>query len=33
LSPAATVFLASALGLFLELALIRWVSCETRVFA
>lgn len=33
LSPEATVFLASFLGLFLELALIRWVSCEIRVFA
>ena len=27
------IFLASALGLFLELALIRWVSCEVRIFA
>jgi SAM-dependent methyltransferase len=27
------VFIASVLGLFLELALIRWVSCEIRVFA
>jgi spermidine synthase len=27
------VFLASAFGLFLELALVRWVSCEIRVFA
>ncbi|MBI5366681.1 MAG: methyltransferase domain-containing protein [Planctomycetes bacterium] len=33
LSPGALVFLASAAGLFLELALIRWVSCEVRVFA
>jgi SAM-dependent methyltransferase len=32
-SPLATVALASALGLFLELALIRWISSEVRVFA
>jgi len=31
--PVEEAVLASALGLFLELALIRWVSCETRVFA
>jgi SAM-dependent methyltransferase len=31
--PLATVALASALGLFLELALIRWISSEVRVFA
>src|SRR5262249_46825071 len=28
-----SIFAASVLGLFLELALIRWVSCEIRVFA
>ena len=33
LSHKKTIFLASALGLFLELALIRWVSCEVRIFA
>jgi spermidine synthase len=33
LGPAATIFLASLAGLFLELALIRWVSSEVRVFA
>lgn len=33
LSPFALVFWASFLGLFLELALIRWVSSEVRVFA
>jgi SAM-dependent methyltransferase len=33
LSAAATVFWVSVLGLFAELALIRWVSCEVRVFA
>ena len=33
LSPAAAIFLASVFGLFLELALIRWVSSEIRVFA
>jgi spermidine synthase len=33
LSPALRVFLASLVGLFLELALIRWVSSEVRVFA
>jgi SAM-dependent methyltransferase len=33
LSPAAVVFLASLVGLLLELALIRWVSSEVRVFA
>lgn len=33
LTPAGAVFLASLLGLFLELALIRWVSAEVRVFA
>jgi SAM-dependent methyltransferase len=33
LSPATLVFLASFLGLFLELALIRWVSSEVRIFA
>jgi len=33
LSPAALIFLASVLGLFLELALIRWVSSEVRIFA
>lgn len=33
LSPATAIFWASFLGLFLELALIRWVSCEIRVFA
>jgi SAM-dependent methyltransferase len=33
LGPAATVFLASLAGLFLELALIRWISSEVRVFA
>ncbi len=33
LGPGAVVFLASLLGLFLELALIRWVSSEVRVFA
>jgi hypothetical protein len=27
------LFVASAIGLWLELALIRWVSCEVRVFA
>jgi len=27
------IFLVSAVGLFLELALIRWVSCEVRIFA
>ncbi len=27
------IFLVSAVGLFLELALIRWVSCEIRIFA
>jgi spermidine synthase len=27
------IFVASVLGLFLELALIRWVSCEIRIFA
>lgn len=27
------IFVASILGLFLELALIRWVSCEIRIFA
>ena len=32
-SPAFTIFSASVLGLFLELALIRWVSSELRVFA
>lgn len=32
-SPAVTIFAASVLGLFLELALIRWVSSELRVFA
>jgi spermidine synthase len=32
-SPEGAIFLASVLGLFLELALIRWVSCEIRVFA
>jgi hypothetical protein len=33
ISPTAAIFLASVLGLFLEMALIRWVSCEIRVFA
>jgi SAM-dependent methyltransferase len=33
ISPAALVFLASLMGLFLELSLIRWVSSEVRVFA
>ncbi len=33
LSPALTIFVASVLGLFLELALIRWISSELRVFA
>jgi len=33
LSPASVVFLASFAGLFLELALIRWVSSEIRVFS
>ncbi len=33
LSPASAIFWASFLGLFLELALIRWVSSEIRVFA
>lgn len=33
LSPAALVFWASFFGLFLELALIRWISSEVRVFA
>src|SRR5512147_746641 len=33
LRPGTVVFLASLLGLFLELALIRWVSSEVRVFA
>ena len=32
-SPATLVFWASFLGLFLELAMIRWVSSEIRVFA
>jgi SAM-dependent methyltransferase len=32
-SPGLTIFAASVLGLFLELALIRWVSSELRVFA
>ncbi|MBI5367482.1 MAG: methyltransferase domain-containing protein [Planctomycetes bacterium] len=32
-SPQMLVFVASAVGLFLELALIRWVSCEIRIFA
>ena len=32
-SPATVVFLASFAGLFLELALIRWVSSEIRVFS
>ena len=32
-SPASVVFLASFAGLFLELALIRWVSSEIRVFS
>ncbi|HET8645146.1 MAG TPA: class I SAM-dependent methyltransferase, partial [Vicinamibacteria bacterium] len=32
-SPALAIFGASVLGLFLELALIRWVSSELRVFA
>ncbi len=31
--PATVVFVASFLGLFLELALIRWVASEVRVFA
>ena len=31
--PRVVVLTASALGLFLELALVRWVSCEIRVFA
>jgi hypothetical protein len=30
---ARALFVASLIGLFLELALIRWVSCEVRVFA
>ncbi len=33
LSPEMLVFLASVMGLFLELALIRWVSSEIRIFA
>ena len=33
LDAGTVVFLASLLGLFLELALIRWVSSEVRVFA
>jgi hypothetical protein len=34
MSPGArALFVASLIGLFLELALIRWVSCEVRVFA
>lgn len=33
LSPPASAFVASFLGLFLELALIRWVSAEVRIFA
>ena len=33
LRPGTVVFVASLLGLFLELALIRWVSSEVRVFA
>lgn len=33
ISPEKAVFIASLLGLFLELALIRWVSSEVRVFA
>jgi hypothetical protein len=32
-SAAQALFLASAVGLFLELALIRWISVEVRVFA
>jgi SAM-dependent methyltransferase len=32
-SPRATLFLASALGLFLEMLLIRWLSSEVRIFA
>ncbi len=32
-SHAKIIFLASVLGLFLELALIRWVSSEIRIFA
>src|SRR5262245_6667237 len=31
--PTWTLFLISALGLFLELLLIRWVSTEIRIFA
>ena len=33
LSPAAAIFWASFLGLFLELALIRWIASEVGVFA
>lgn len=32
-SASRAIFLASMFGLFLELALIRWLSCEVRVFA
>ena len=32
-SHSRVIFVASVLGLFLELALIRWVSCEIRIFA
>src|SRR5205807_6110548 len=32
-SPTLALFLISAVGLFLELLLIRWVSTEIRIFA
>src|SRR4051794_24243107 len=31
--PMRSLFIVSVLGLFLELALIRWISTEVRVFA
>ena len=31
IAAGAAVFLASLIGLFVELALIRWVSCEIRM--